>query len=140
MTIKLFPLIISILVGFVIQSNAQIAVIANKSVPVDTISKEELLDFYIGDIKEWKNNQPVVLVDFSITTETKSNFYKFIGRRSSRIKSIWIKKMLSGEGDPPVFLQTTSEVLKKIAGTRGAIGYIDIKDINKTVKILLVIN
>ncbi len=30
----------------------QVAVIAHKSVPVDTIKKSELLDFYTGDIKK----------------------------------------------------------------------------------------
>ncbi|MCB0281240.1 MAG: hypothetical protein H6627_09325 [Calditrichae bacterium] len=138
MKVKLLATIIFLLF-LVIHSNAQIAVIANKSVPVDTISKVELLDFYIGDIKEWNDNRPVVLVDFSTATDTKSNFYKFIGRRSSRIKSIWIKKMLSGEGDPPIFLENTDEMIRKIAKTPGAIGYADLKEINKTVKVLLVI-
>jgi len=34
---------------------AQVAVIANKSVPLETITETKLLDIYSGDIKWWEN-------------------------------------------------------------------------------------
>jgi ABC-type phosphate transport system substrate-binding protein len=121
-------------------SFSQVAVIAHKSVSVDTIKKSELLDFYTGDIRKWNDKQPVVILDLKPRGDTKKAFYKFLGKRPSRMKSIWLKKMLSGEGDPPVFMSSEEEMLKKVASTPGAIGFVNQAKISEEVKILLAIN
>jgi ABC-type phosphate transport system substrate-binding protein len=101
----------------------QVAVIAHKAVPVDTINKSELLDFYTYDIKKWENNSPVVIIDLKPKSQAKTDFYKFLGKSISRMKSIWLKKMLSGEGDPPESVQSEDEVVQKVASTPGALGF-----------------
>lgn len=118
---------------------AQVAVIANKSVPADSITKTELLDFYTGDIKKWLNAKPVVVLDLKPKGEVRDTFYEFLGKSSSRMKSIWLKKMLSGEGDPPEALQSEEEMLKKVASTPGAIGFVSKSKASKEVKTLFVI-
>jgi len=121
-------------------SFSQVAVIAHKSVPVDTIKKSELLDFYTGDIKKWNDGQSVVILDLKSRGDTRKAFYKFLGKRPSRMKSIWLKKMLSGEGDPPVFMSSEEEMLKKVASTPGAIGYVNQAKVSEEVKILIAVN
>ena len=121
-------------------SFSQVAVIAHKSVPVDTIKKSELLDFYTGDIKKWNDKQPVVILDLKPRGDTKKAFYKFLGKSPSRMKSIWLKKMLSGEGDPPMFMSSEEEMLKKVASTPGAIGYVKQAKVSEEVKILIAVN
>ena len=39
----------------------QVLVIANTSVPADSISKTQLLDFYTGEVKLWDNGERVVV-------------------------------------------------------------------------------
>ena len=56
-------------------SFSQVAVIAHKSVPVDTIKKSELLDFYTGDIKKWNDGQSVVILDLKPRGDTRKAFY-----------------------------------------------------------------
>ena len=120
-------------------SFSQVAVIANKSVPVDTIKKSELLDFYTGDIKKWKDEQPVVILDLKPRGDTKKAFYKFLGKSPSRMKSIWLKMMLSGEGDPPLSMRSEDELLQKVASTPGAIGFVSQRRVNGDVKTLFLI-
>lgn len=120
-------------------SFSQVVVIAHKSVPIDKIKKSELLDFYTGDIKKWRDDQPVVVFDLKPRGEVKETFYKFLGKRSSRMKSIWLKKMLSGEGDPPVSMKSEEELLKKVAATIGAIGFVGQSKVSDDVKTLLII-
>jgi ABC-type phosphate transport system substrate-binding protein len=103
-------------------SSAEVAVIAHKSVPVDMIDKAQLLDLYTGDIKEWNNGEPIVLIDLKPTTDVKSAFYDFLGKSASRMKSIWMKNMLTGEGRPPVSMATQQDLLQKVTTTPGAIG------------------
>ncbi len=120
-------------------SFSQVAVIAHKSVPVDTIKKSELLDFYTGDIKKWHDGQPVVILDLKPRGDTKKAFYKFLGKSPSRMKSIWLKMMLSGEGDPPLSMRSEDELLKKVASTPGAIGFVSQRRATGDVKTLSLI-
>lgn len=117
----------------------QVAVIAHKDVPSDTIKKSELLDFYTGDIKTWSNATPVIVFDLKPKGKIKDLFYNFLGKSSSRMKSVWLKKMLSGEGDPPQALQSQEDLLEKVASTPGAVSYIEQTKVSNQVKVLLVI-
>ena len=136
MKIILFSLISLIIINI---SYAQVAVIANKSVKPEKISKTELLDFYIGDVKKWDDGQKVVVFDLNLQTKTKETFYKFLGKSTSRMKSIWMKNMLSGDGDPPLALKSETEMLKKIEKTKGAIGFISYDIVSTKVKVLTII-
>ncbi len=120
-------------------SFSQVAVIAHKSVPVDTIKRSELLDFYTADIKKWINGDQVIVNDLKPKGEVKKIFYKFLGKTPSRMKSIWLKNMLSGEGDPPEALKSEEEMLQKIAATPGAIGFVSQTKVDNNVKTLIVI-
>ena len=134
---KLF--LILCLCFIVVNSNAQVAVIAHKSVPLDKISETILLDIYSGDIKWWDNGDPVIVFDLSEKTEVKSAFYNYLGKSTSRMKSIWLKKMLSGEGEPPEALNSEDEMLKIVGETVGAIGFISKNKVVSEVKVLVLV-
>lgn len=118
---------------------AEVAVIAHRSVPVAEISPSELLDVYTGDIKEWSNGEQIIVTDLKPKNDVKTAFYDFIGKTSSRMKSIWMKNMLSGEGQPPQAFDSEEELLEKVATTPGAIGYIDASLLNNDVITLAII-
>jgi ABC-type phosphate transport system substrate-binding protein len=120
-------------------SAAQVSVIAHKSVPLDQIERLQLLDFYTGDIRAWSNGEPVVVFDLKPKGEVKKAFYNFLGKSSSRMKSIWMKRMLSGEGDPPEALLSEEEMIKKVAATPGAIGFVGQSNVTVEVKVLKVL-
>jgi ABC-type phosphate transport system substrate-binding protein len=117
----------------------QVAVIANPSVPVDTITNNELLDFYTRDIRFWNNKKSVTVFDLKPRNEIKEIFYDYLGKSTSRMKSIWMKKMLSGEGDPPESLDSEEDILKKVSSTPGSIGFVTHSLVNKNVKVLAII-
>lgn len=132
-------LLLTILVFISGNAYSQVAVIAHKNVPVDSVSKTQLLDFYSGDIKEWNNNRPVIVFDLKPRLEIRDRFFQFLGKSSSRMRSIWLKKVLAGEGDPPKALESEEIVLKNVAKTPGSIGFIDKKFVNDSVKIIALI-
>ncbi len=94
---KIAIVTILFLFGWPETSFSQVAAIAHKSVPIDQIKKSKLLDFFTGDIRKWHDGQPVVILDLKPRGDTKKMFYEFLGKRPSRLKSIWLRKMLSGE-------------------------------------------
>jgi ABC-type phosphate transport system substrate-binding protein len=120
-------------------SIAQVAVIAHKSVSIDTIEKSELLDFFTGDKSFWDDGTPVIVFDLKPKGEIRDTFYNFLEMSPTRIKSLWMKRMLSGDADPPEFLESEDKMLKKVATTPGAIGFMDQSKVNDDVKVLLTI-
>jgi ABC-type phosphate transport system substrate-binding protein len=136
--VKTFYTIIIIALVYV-SSNGQVAVIANLSLNKDSINKIELLDCYTGDIKKLDNDQKIYVFDLKPKTKTKEIFYKFLGKSPSRMKTIWMKKMLSGDGDPPPSLESEEEMLKKVEKTKGAIGFVQYSLVSSKVKVLAII-
>ena len=120
-------------------SFSQVAVIANKSVPISSINKSELVDLYTKDTKFWSDKKPVVIFDLKPKTDAKKTFYEYLGILSSRMKSIWMKKKLSGEGDPPKSYLTEEDILKNVISTPGSIGYISSDKVTNNIKVLAVL-
>lgn len=118
---------------------SQVAVIANKSVPIEEVNQAELLDYYTGDVKRWNDKLPVVVFDLKPKEELKESFYRFLGKSTSRMKSIWMKNLLAGEGEPPEALRSEDEMLARVAKTPGAIGFVHKEKADENVRILLVI-
>jgi ABC-type phosphate transport system substrate-binding protein len=106
-------------------ASGEVAVIAHKSVPAEAITRSQLLDVYSGDVKEWSNGERIVLADLDVRNVVTDAFYGFLGKPPSRMKTIWMKNMLSGEGDPPASFTSEQELLDWVASTPGAIGYVD---------------
>jgi len=117
-------------------ADAQVAIIAHQDVPVDTLTQPQLLDFYTGDIRHWKDKKAVVAFTLKPRTTVQDSFFKLLGRTSSRMKSIWMKNMLSGEGDPPEALVSEAITLQRVATTPGAIGFVNRDSVDASVKVL----
>ena len=130
-------LILLLFIIFLKTGFGQVAIIAHPDVPVDSLTKNKLLDLYTGDVKKWKNNQRIVAFDLKPKLEIRNEFYRLLGKTSSRMKSIWLKKMLAGEGDPPAALESETSILQKIARTPGAIGFVSESIVNNSVKVIV---
>ena len=120
-------------------AEAQVVVIAHPAVTLDTLSRSELMDYYTGDLSFWPDDLAVVLLDLKPKNATKETFYDYLGKRPSRLKSIWMKRMLSGEGDPPEAMKSEPEIVEKVASTPGALGFVSRALVTDKVKTLLII-
>lgn len=114
----------------------QVAVICHPQVSENEIDKIRLLDFYSGDILQWDDGTPVILVDLKEKGKVKNSFYDFLGKSTSRMKSIWMRNMLSGESDPPLSIKDETEIVSLVAKTPGAIAFINMDKVDKSVKLL----
>ncbi len=120
-------------------ASGQVAIIAHKGVSTDAIGKQQLLDFYTGDDRKWDDGVPVTVLDLKRKNATKKALYEYLGKSTSRMKSIWMKRMLAGEGDPPEAMESEDEMLRKVASTPGAVGFVSEFKVTNEVKILAII-
>ena len=119
-------------------ASAQVAVIAHKDVPVDSISKGDLLDYYTGDVQSWGDDLAIVVFDLKARGPVRNAFYEYLGKTSSRMRSIWLKRKLSGEGNPPESFETEAALLERVASTPGAIGFVQKSNVSGNVVKILV--
>lgn len=120
-------------------SVSQIAVIAHPSVPVDSIGKSRIIDLFTGDIRFWDDGSLVVPLDLQEPKEVRKTFYKSLGKSSSRMRSIWMKRKLSGEGDAPQSIETEDEVVARVATTPGSISFVRASYASGSVKVLRIV-
>ncbi len=119
--------------------HAEVAIIANKDVPADSLSKDQLRDIYTYDVRQWSNMLPVVVLDLTQKSTIRNAFYNYLGKPASRMKSIWLKKLLMGEGNPPEVVSDEQAMIARVAEVPGAIGFADASHISDSVKVLAII-
>ena len=135
----LLAVVMILICSSAVSSSSQVAVIVHRQVAEDSIDQTRLLDFYTGEIRRWDSGARVVPFDLKAKGDTRDRFFEFVGKSSSRMRSIWLKRMLSGEGDPPEALETEDQMISRVATTPGAIGFINKERVNDSVKVLVVI-
>ena len=136
---RLPVLLLTLLLAARAGADVELAVIVHPSVTLDSLSRGQLLDYYTGDIQNWPNGEPVMVKDLREKGEVRDGFYRFLGKRPSRMKSIWLRRMLSGEGEPPESLSTEQEVLTRVAQTPGALGFVRSTQVTDQVRVLMLI-
>lgn len=137
---KLFKYYFIALMLFAVASvQAQVAIIANKSVSESSISSSKLNDIYSLRTKSWGNGSSIIPVTIKSDNEATQKFFSALGKSSMEMKKLWMKLQLTGEGQPPTGVGSEEELLAKVASTPGAIGFISADKVNSSVKVLLTI-
>lgn len=121
-------------------AQAQVAVIANKSVPEGSISISKLDDIYSLRQKTWSDGKAIVPLALKSDNEVTQKFYDALGSSSMEMKKLWMRAQLTGEGQPPEGMGSTDEILEKVESTPGAIGFVEASKVSGKVKVLLKID
>ncbi|HEX2897691.1 MAG TPA: hypothetical protein VHP63_06545 [candidate division Zixibacteria bacterium] len=136
-------MILALVIFFFIYSGvaaAEVAIIAHPSVQADSLDKKLLNSVYRCEVRSWDDGTKIKVWDLGERGETKETFYDYIGIRPSRMKSLWMKQLLTGEGEPPDEVKTQDDMIKKVMATPGSIGYVDKEMVGSGVKLLLLID
>ena len=102
------------------------SVVVNKSVTVDNLTKQQLVDIFTGKVTNWKEvggeDEKITIVNRPSSSGTRSTFEKYaLGQKSEDIQGS-IQEDASGT------------VKKLVTDTKGAIGYLAFSYIDDTVK------
>jgi ABC-type phosphate transport system substrate-binding protein len=103
------------------------------------MSKSKITDLFTGDVRVWEDGSQVVPLDLQEPKNVRKTFYKSLGKSSSRMRSIWMKRKLSGEGDAPAEVETEEEVVARVSTTPGSISFVRAAHAPSTVKVLRIV-
>ena len=115
---------------------ADILIVANKSVPAESLEKAELKDIFLGDTIKWKDKSKISIV-VQKNGNAHSEFVKEITRKSaSQFRNYWKKMVFTGKGSSPKSFDKSADLLAYVAATKGAIGYVAAETQPKGVKVI----
>ncbi|MCU6435414.1 substrate-binding domain-containing protein [Undibacterium sp. Jales W-56] len=116
---------------------ADFVVIANLNSGIDKMTKDEVINVYMGRYRKLASGISAQPLDLINPLSEKSKFYAvMVNKELPEINSYWARLMFSGQGSPPLQVDNIEEVLEIVSSNKGAIAYIDRKKIDKRVKVV----
>lgn len=126
--------------GISIAAQAAVAIIAHPSNSVSGIRPNDAQRIFLGKIGEFANGRRAVPVDQTPGTASRIKFMKSVIEKSEdELKTYWSRLMFSGKGQPPREVGDDAAVKAWVASNPEAIGYIDGKFVDSSVKVLFII-
>ena len=119
---------------------AEVLVVTGVDSQSITLSKDQISDIFLGKITTLPNGNSVTLVDQPESNPLRNEFYlKVANKSAAQAKALWAKLYFTGRGEPPREARDDNDIKKIVNSTRGAIGYIDQSAVDKSVKVLLIV-
>lgn len=117
---------------------AEVAVIGNKNITVDSLTLKQAKKLWLGKLKKLPGAGKVTVVDQSVGNAAQVEFYrKVVKKKANQLKAYWAKVTFTGKAFPPEKLPDDAAVLEWVANTPSALGYVDSAAVNGSVKLLL---
>lgn len=133
------PLLIAFLLALqpIADSLADVVVIANPRSGIDKLSRDEVINIFLGRFRQLPSGLSAQPVDLPATEPEKATFYlRLVNKDLAEINAYWSRLVFSGRTKPPMQAKSTDDLLEFIAKTPGAIGYIERSKVDDRVKLV----
>lgn len=136
-TIRSIFLLLAVTIASV-SAQAEIAVIANKSVAITSIAETQAAAIFLSQLDVLEDGTQLIPVDQKDDQETRTAFYvKVIKKDAAQLNAYWSRMVFSGQGQPPKKVADDAAVLALVRANPNVIGYVDAVAVNNSVKVLL---
>ena len=135
----IFAIIIFLAMGSE-EALADIAVVVNINSETTWDSENienEIKSIFLGKKERFSNDMPAKPVDQKEGTPIRKSFYiKLVNKDETGMKVYWSNLIFTGNGRPPKVVGNDEGVKKYISENQNAIGYINSKSVDKSVKVI----
>lgn len=98
-------------------------VIVHPDLARDEITREEVAHIFLGDVRHWRAERPIVPVDLSMSSTTRWHFTRRVLQRSvGEVMRHWRRR--EDQRRPPKVAASEPQAVEHVARTPGAIGYV----------------
>ena len=112
--------------------------IANNDVPESALSGGQVKDVFLGKSAQWSNGNRVMLSMLKGGEVSKTFLTTNVKKSSKQFSTFWKKAVFSGTGEMPAAFAAEADLVEFVAGTPGAIGYIDEATPHDGVKVIAI--
>lgn len=112
--------------------------IAHPGVPDDALSAGDVQKVFLGKTANWSDGSSVKLCTLD-GGPTADAFLKGVVKKSPKqFSTFWRKAVFSGTGEMPAQFDTEAELAAFVAGTPGAVGFVDEATDHDGVKVIAI--
>jgi ABC-type phosphate transport system substrate-binding protein len=122
----------------VAMAQSTLAVVVNKDVPIEKVDAGQATQLFLRQVTTWSDGVRVQPVDLTQGNPLRAEFYSRItGRSPGQLRAYWARQAFTGMGVPLREVATVEDVSRFILSTPGAIGYVERRNIDTGLKIVL---
>ncbi len=129
------PLCFALLFAGAQLSYADVAVIVHPG-NAASMDEEQIGKIFLGQTKTFPGGAEATPVDIKESQVREEFGNKVLKKSPSQLKALWARQIFTGGAKPPRELGSDEEVIKFVASTPGAIGYVDAGKANASVKVV----
>lgn len=116
---------------------AEIVVIVNKQNPTTSLSHRELVDLFMGRTLYFADGSLALRLDQAPESRIREQFYRgLVDKSVAEVNAYWARLLFTGRASPPSPVGDSTTILKTVRANSNAIGYIDRRDLDDTVKVV----
>ena len=128
--------LLSLIAGTVCAAEVVVVVVSSQN-PIETLSRAQITDIYLGRMNRFPNGNPVNPIDLDESSPTRSEFYsRYLGRSQSLIKAHWSKLIFTGRGQPPPTVSSGDAMAESVAENPNAIGYLSLDFLDERLRVV----
>jgi ABC-type phosphate transport system substrate-binding protein len=102
-----------------------IVVIVNPASGVDRLSREEVIDIFLGRFRKLPSGRAALPIDVEAADE-RARFYQLLVKKSpAEISSYWARLVFSGQTSPPFQVPDSKTAVELVQSNPNAIAYVD---------------
>ena len=119
-------------------ATAEVVAVVSARGPATAMTTNQVVDIFLGRTSRFPDGRPAVPVDQAEGSAARDEFYStYAGKSQSQLNAHWAKIVFTGRGHPPIVVANDLAVRKYLADHPGAIGYIDRKQVDSSVKVIM---
>jgi ABC-type phosphate transport system substrate-binding protein len=123
-----------------VPAHAALAIIVHPSNTLSGISADEAADIYLAKVGIFSNGKRAIPVDQGSNSSVRKKFYSAVIKKDdSTLKVYWSKLVFTGKANLPREIGDDADVKSWVAANPDAIGYVDGKFVDSSVKVLLIL-
>jgi ABC-type phosphate transport system substrate-binding protein len=112
-------------------------VIVNKANPVSSLETSELRPIFQTTKTSWSSGGDAVPLNLPPDNELRQEFDRAVlGLGPDRVARYWQDRKIRGGARAPKQLPSVGAILAAVAGNSGAVGYLNARDANSTVRVV----
>jgi hypothetical protein len=133
----ILPLVFLAIMMFPKFSYGELLVIVNKTNPLQELTREQVVNFFMGKEQSFPNAKSVFPIDLPVDSPVRVEFYKIlVGKTIAQINAYWARLLFTGSATPPKVLPSAEAVNAAVRDNADAIAYIDSEDFHGSAKIV----
>lgn len=105
--------------------------------PIASLDAAQVADIFLGKTSRFPDGSIALPVDQGEESPLREKFYaQFAGKSPAQVKAYWSKIIFTGRGQPPRQAADSIEVKRIVTDNPHAIGYIDARQVDSSVRVL----